>query len=118
MTLCILGQAFTPAFWVLDFQWRHAVYLKHCENRSKPAMHCDGKCYLKKRIAANTGSDPKAPSLPENFYSIKDLNLYCEPLPAFLIPASGITHTSSLPRYLRHCPVAPASAIFKPPAAV
>ncbi|MBL7692442.1 MAG: hypothetical protein JNM41_12680 [Flavipsychrobacter sp.] len=28
---------------------------KLCENRSRPQLHCNGKCYLKKKIAGESG---------------------------------------------------------------
>jgi hypothetical protein len=118
LALCILGQASVPALWVLDYQWRRAVYLKQCENKNNPDLHCDGKCYLKKQVTAGTKQDPEAPRLPGNFYSIKDLNLYCEVPQAFYIKAAVETgHIQPLPPYQRHCPEAPLASLFRPPSA-
>jgi hypothetical protein len=37
----------------LDFEIRRDYIVKNlCVNRSRPLMHCDGKCYLAKKIAA------------------------------------------------------------------
>lgn len=37
----------------LDFELRHDYIVKNlCINKSRPELHCDGKCYLAKRIAA------------------------------------------------------------------
>ncbi len=37
----------------LDFEIRREYIVANlCENRNRPQMHCDGKCYLAKRIAA------------------------------------------------------------------
>lgn len=33
-----------------------------CENRDKPAMKCNGKCYLKKKLAAAQQSSPLNPA--------------------------------------------------------
>lgn len=30
-----------------------------CENRAKPMLHCDGKCYLKKKIKAQESNESK-----------------------------------------------------------
>ncbi len=29
---------------------KEAIALKYCENKNKPKLHCDGKCYLKKQL--------------------------------------------------------------------
>lgn len=37
----------------LDFEIRRDYIVANlCQNRTRPQMHCDGKCYLAKRIAA------------------------------------------------------------------
>ena len=37
----------------LDFELRRDYIVSNlCENRNRPQMHCDGKCYLAKRFAA------------------------------------------------------------------
>lgn len=37
----------------LDYELRKDYIVKYlCINRDKPQLHCDGKCYLAKRIAA------------------------------------------------------------------
>ena len=33
-----------------------------CENKNKPAMHCDGKCYLKKKLTEDQNQDQQAPT--------------------------------------------------------
>jgi len=116
LAFSILTQAFVPTLWVLDYQWRRSVYLQHCENKNNAALHCDGKCYLKKRIRANPAKDTQAPRLPDNYFSIKDLNLYCEAVPAFTLPTAS-TGLPLLPTVYRwHLPVPPVFPVFKPPA--
>lgn len=118
LAFSMLMQASVPALWVLDYQLRRAIYLKQCENKNKPNLHCDGKCYLKKQVTSSAGTNPKEPRLPENFYSIKNLNFICEPVETFVVEAvsaTGLLHT--LPPYTRFCPDAPATRLFKPPAA-
>ena len=37
----------------LDYEMRKEYIAKyHCVNKNKPQLHCNGKCYLAKRIAA------------------------------------------------------------------
>ena len=38
-------------FVYLDFELRKEYIIKNlCENRFKPQLHCDGKCYLSKQL--------------------------------------------------------------------
>lgn len=114
----ILGQAFVRTAWALHYQWDRAVYLKNCENRDKPNLHCDGKCYLKKKMAVSENTSPKEPQLPQGFREIKDIQLYfesCDFFPHFTgIPAQ----LTSLPPFTRRFLAdVPEAGIFKPPAA-
>ena len=118
LIFCIAGQAFIRTAWTLHYQWDRAVYLKNCENRDKPNLHCDGKCYLKKKMAVSENSNPKEPQLPEGFRAIKDIQLYFESYDFFPhltgIPAQLVSH----PPFTRRFPFdAPLAGIFKPPAA-
>lgn len=116
LAICILGQTVVPTLWLVDYQLRRAVYVKHCVNKRKPSLHCDGKCYLRKRMAASTGNDPKSTRLPEYFQVVKDQTLFCEAMPALGLPGAALRRPCSLPPYRRCCPNVPVSAVFKPPA--
>jgi hypothetical protein len=42
---------------------RDFITANFCENRNKPEMHCNGKCYLKKQLQkANESEGQRAPS--------------------------------------------------------
>lgn len=114
---CIAGQAFVRTAWTLHYQWNRAVYLKNCENRDKTNLHCDGKCFLKKKMAASENTNPKEPQLPAGFHQIKDIQLYFEP--SALLPCLGARELTALPLpYTRKCPGdAPLAGVFRPPAA-
>ena len=89
-SLLMLSQAFVRTFWALDYQWHRAVYMKKCENKDRPELKCDGKCYLKKQMtpASSGEQNQKAPTLPESFRQIKEALLFFEPsleFPCFLI---------------------------------
>lgn len=117
LVVSILGQASVRSLWVLDYQWNRAVYLRHCENRDKPNMHCNGKCHLNKRIAAVENNGRKEPRLPQRFFTQRDLQLFFEPLPALAVPGEGAERRCGLPPYRFYCAAAPAAAVFKPPGA-
>ena len=120
LIVSITGQAFVRTAWTLHYQWNRAVYLEQCENRDKPKLNCDGKCHLKKKIAAseNATPNPKAPSLPAGFRQIHDIQLYFESfeyLPRLVnVPARLMPSPSFYGRFL---PEVPLDGIFRPPAA-
>ncbi len=43
--------------------WLNRSYVAQnlCENKNKPALHCDGKCYLSKQIKKDASNDATAP---------------------------------------------------------
>ncbi|MDB5240423.1 MAG: hypothetical protein JWP57_1048 [Spirosoma sp.] len=47
-----------------------------CENRNKPQLHCDGKCYLAKRLKAQQNKQDKQTA--ERIQNISPFQLYCE----------------------------------------
>lgn len=118
MVCCILGQASIRTAWVLHYQWNRAAYLRYCENRNKPELHCNGKCYLEKKIAgAEDGEGKTAPTLPDSFRSGKDLQLFFEYVAALPSYFPETLNTRELPPYQAACPNVALAAIFKPPAA-
>jgi hypothetical protein len=113
----ILGQSFVRTAWALDYQINRWAYLEQCENQDKPDMHCDGKCYLKKRMTAQEQPKPKEPELPAGFREIKDLQLFFE-VATLLSPLPDVPEVGNIfPPFGASLPDAPRRAIFKPPAA-
>ncbi len=113
----IIGyQAFYNAG-ILTYWLANRAYIAStlCENRSRPAMKCNGKCYLKKKLAAATKSPTSdAEQLPT---LKKGLELAECPLRlAFsLSVAADVTAASGLPP--GHCHYAPGfrHEVFHPP---
>lgn len=62
LTSLLLVRSLLVPFILMDFTLRQdyiATYL--CENRDKPSLHCDGKCYLAKKLkAAHEAQDREA----------------------------------------------------------
>ena len=115
---CIIGQASLRTAWALHYQWNRAVYLKNCENRTQPRLHCNGKCYLKKKMEAGTAAGQPAPQLPEAFRQLRDIQWYWEPLALLPDPAPARRHQPLLPHWADQKPTeAPRAGVFKPPAA-
>lgn len=117
LVCCIIGQASVRTLWVVHYQWNRAAYLAHCENKSKPQLHCDGKCFLKKRMQAKTDDSPNEPQLPESFRQIKDLQLYIIDAPGFLLDPVIVWAETTYPLFLCSIAEPPIRRLFRPPAA-
>jgi hypothetical protein len=89
---------------------RNYIVTKLCENRDKPAVHCDGKCYFAKKI--KQVDDKQASDERQSQKS-----LFQE---VFVISSTDIQfHTSLLQvistPYDSSLPPTPAAVIFQPP---
>ena len=84
-----------------------------CENRSKPQLHCEGKCCLKKRLAKE-GKEQLPTSRNQKTEQV--VTLFCADLPLdftlreFLTPSkSFFTYNDLFTRSFSH-------SVFRPPA--
>lgn len=85
-----------------------------CENRNKPELHCDGKCYLAKKLRASQDQQDK-----ETTQSVRNLPLlqwFCHKHTAFVF-VSPFWRLSAerLFAYLLPCYPAPLARYFQPP---
>lgn len=55
------AQTFNRVFIVLDYYANTASFIKDCENKTKPAMHCNGKCGMMKKLNAEEKKEQQAP---------------------------------------------------------
>lgn len=111
----MLAQAWVRTAWALDYHWRQAVYLKACENKARPQLHCDGKCYLLKQIKKSESPGDAYPPLPEAFRQIKEITLFTESLPMWEV--SALQEEKRLVEWLYHfsLPKWQGWGIFHPP---
>lgn len=115
--MAIIGQASVRTVWVLHYHYNRALYLKNCENKSKPKVQCDGKCYLKKKMAPQTDNKAGEPRLPESYSQIKDLQLFFHIGQELPLQTARYHHAKSVfPPYLTILTSLPKSSVFKPPA--
>lgn len=83
-------------FVYLDFELRKEFIIKNlCENRFKPQLHCDGKCYLAKQLhkAAEDNAANEAQKQGENIKKV--LEEVFESSTDELIPPIFLSYTSS-----------------------
>jgi len=90
------------------------AYAINCINKNKPQMHCNGKCYLSKKITEQQKKDHSPVSTTEKF----DVQGYFLPVkievPTSFIILSKTTHLIQKPDLAS----AKVHSIFHPPAAV
>ena len=62
-TLLILFQSFGQEVLVLHYQVNKArITRQFCVNKTRPRLHCDGKCYLARQLRKATDGPDKAPA--------------------------------------------------------
>jgi hypothetical protein len=62
-----LVQTFGKNLILLDYLSHTAKYNKFCENKARPAMHCNGKCQMMKKLQQEANKDKQYPDRkPEN----------------------------------------------------
>lgn len=102
----------------LDFELRKEYIVKNlCENRFKPQLHCDGKCYLAKTLnkiaeeKAQNEAEKQGQSIKKILEEVFDEQLF-EQLSIALFPPSEFPLFDYQPR----ATVAFIAAVFHPPA--
>lgn len=54
-------QTFQKSFIVFDYFTNTGKYAKNCENKIMPAMHCNGKCQMVKKLKQEDKKDEQNP---------------------------------------------------------
>ena len=85
-----------------------------CENRDKPDLHCDGKCYLAKKLKAQQDRQDKETT--ERVQNTPTLQLFCLDYPEFIFSSPADSNLESPAfAYLIAPYSAPLSPVFQPP---
>ena len=59
--ILVLFILFKPAWLLVEYIANYEYIVEElCENRDKPALQCNGKCYLAKRISGTSENDEKS----------------------------------------------------------
>jgi hypothetical protein len=80
-----------------------------CENRSKPMMHCNGKCHLNKTMKSDDQKD-NAPNTLKNTLDVQLFSLAADP---FIFNRDN--HSIAFSLYKSTAYIAPCFSIFHPP---
>lgn len=84
-----------------------------CENRAKPQLNCDGKCYLAKKLNAQQEQQDKATT--ERVQKTPDFQLFFQVDLPFCFQQAGAKSVADLPAYLLKVYASPQSNLFQPP---
>lgn len=84
-----------------------------CENRDKPELHCDGKCYLAKRLKAQQDRQDKETT--ERVQKMPVMQLFCQDNLQFSFPGKVVSITASAFAYLLPIYTASFTKPLRPP---
>jgi hypothetical protein len=112
LLLAMLGANFSRIFVYAGFELNRSYIAKElCENRNKPELHCNGKCFLKKKLQAAEEKEKKQER--EN-----KRNHYQEVLPtafSFAIELKKIRYKKIYPQTVTPSTIDRSFSIFQPP---
>ncbi|HVM88996.1 MAG TPA: hypothetical protein VMT76_12475 [Puia sp.] len=113
--VAMLYQAFNNSFLLADYYLNMASYLKNCENKARPKMHCNGKCQVMKKIREQEKKDQEnAESKGGNKYEVFSSKSFF----ATVHILSSVRRPSTIPHhYLCSKPSVLITDIFHPPQA-
>lgn len=109
-----LVQSFRGTIIMLDYYSNIAAYTKNCINKSKPALHCKGKCQMVKKIQEE---EKKESSLPQRKSEIKIEVFTAFPGIFYVDPPIADITTSVIPYDISHALKDMSFDIFHPPQA-
>jgi hypothetical protein len=114
LTCVIFVQTFSTYFIRADFYLNQSYIAKNlCENRDKPMMHCNGKCYLSKKITEQQQKDHSPVSKTERLeiqpFFLPDTFLLNNTFAEVSKPTYFVTKENTFPAF--------SIAIFHPPTA-
>lgn len=57
MFLALIAQSFSRSLILADYMMNLETYKRNCVNKSKPMLHCNGKCQMLKKIKKQDGEN-------------------------------------------------------------
>ena len=115
LILLILSQTFSKWLLIAQYNFNKEYIAKNfCENKSRPAIKCNGKCQLMKKMAAdeNTGTNQQNPNPGKE--KTAEL-LYFENIASIDLKAA-VRNPAEFQDYCLAIHVSPCFPIFHPPA--
>ena len=112
----LLLQLFSREVIVMSFELNRDFIAKTlCENRDRPQLNCDGKCYLAKKLKAQHDREDRETT--ERIQNMPVLALFCADLFSFTFADAPGDEPSALPASYNQQSLyaAPLHGIFQPP---
>jgi len=110
--MLVLCQAFSKWIMLAEYNiWKDYITEHLCENRYRPSLHCNGKCVLMKKMAAEESQSSNGGMIKlnwESFLFIDDHAQYVQSLPAALSDLLIASHSDLLKTYFT-------AGVFRPP---
>lgn len=116
LIVSLLLQLFSREVIVMSFQLNRDYIAKTlCENRSRPALHCNGKCYLAKRLKTRQAREDQQTT--ERVQNMPVIALFCADLFSFQFADASANATTRVATWAyQQAPyAAPRHGIFQPP---
>lgn len=114
LLVAFFGQTFDKAFYYLGYYIDNSDYAQNCVNISRPALDCEGKCQLMKKIREHEEKEHQSPERKLN-HQVEVLSSKSFFAAAPLMISSGATRYA-LPTH-SGLPIDMPSSFFHPPAA-
>jgi hypothetical protein len=110
LMLLISAQTFSKWFIVVEYQLNKSYISKNlCVNKSRPKLHCNGKCRMMKKMAEE--------QQPMNTVKIKLQEVvFPDQIPSLYICRTPESHLVFTDRYVIPGYITPLRSIFHPPA--
>jgi hypothetical protein len=117
LALMIVSQAFInlgiTVYWLANHAYIATIL---CENKDNPALHCDGKCYLRKKMAETTDSSPSNDTSKSlNLKKSLELAEFPAETPVVFIPQLTVIPAIQIPVTQSCLGILPETRIFHPP---
>lgn len=115
LLIAVLLPSISPWGTLLYYQ-ANKEYIAHvlCENRDKPQLHCNGQCYLAKRLKAQQDKQDKETT--EHVQNMPMLQLFCADYLAFhFLPVAEMIGQLTRFAYQVVGYSAPLPSVFQPP---
>ena len=110
--MMLIKPIFTVVEYVVNYEYISKVL---CENKTKPQMHCNGKCHLMKELAkASDAENPKSSDKKGSTLPIEVL--FFEEIKSFKISTLYFSYTKKTnPRYSDFYFYLNSDTVFRPP---
>ena len=110
--MLVLLQPLSKMFLVMEYQVnKNYIARVFCENKSKPLLHCEGKCHLAKELKQADQAEKK---LPQTLKDKMEVLYFVQFAPVFSF-YNSLYNPEFNPDYFSSFPKKPDFGIFHPP---